>query len=568
MRYLLILLIFIPVSSFADTYPVIEIWARGYNASTGFDYSTHTEVCDSWIPLTPNAVTAEPASSSQCLMLNSQGGSLGIKDVTKHKTCPGGGTVSESYCINAPACASGETRISGVCTAPASLPFCSGSQNPVANDCRYNPDQVTVDCTNGSTVIPPATCPASTWQDVFPAPKNMCGPLDTDHTTCQPLLFQRMDDWASSHAILLGSALLALGAPIIGAGLAVLDSASILYADYTVLSQTADGTMIDAVVKAEVPTATFGDAVQKLIEFNPNEPYVSGLPTAINGGSAPNAPQVLRDVDTGHLRYSDSTIPLSNNQVANIAKALDATYPIPRAQVSTYLEPENIPWLRVAEPAIRYDLQHLETPNYFALEPVATSPVSVTTPQIIRSPSPFVSYQTSTGEPQPAYLFPSEELVRQRTPFVTFSPASPLVYPAPPAPSASSQPAPTTNQNPDGTDVATSPNTPPSPDVPIDPNISFLPPVPPTIYPDTYKYFPFLPTVNPFAWDVKKWLPQLPVTSCYYEIHKTFNVPFLGVKNFDFAPCVPLEPLRQVLQWAFAVLTAWSCLHILMRSSF
>jgi len=62
-------------------------------------------------------------------------------------------------------------------------------------------------------------------------------------------------------------------------------------------------------------------------------------------------------------------------------------------------------------------------------------------------------------------------------------------------------------------------------------------------------------------------LPTLPQTSCYYEVHTSFDVPFLGVKHVDFAPCLPLQPLRAVLDWVFAVVTVWVCFIVVFRSS-
>jgi len=94
------------------------------------------------------------------------------------------------------------------------------------------------------------------------------------------------------------------------------------------------------------------------------------------------------------------------------------------------------------------------------------------------------------------------------------------------------------------------------------------PPEEPPYKSDTDLYFDFLDMDNPFDFDAASYLPVIPQTQCTYEIHRTFNVPFLGVKNFDFAPCVPLQPLRTVLQWAFAVITAWTCFMIIFRSSF
>jgi hypothetical protein len=87
-------------------------------------------------------------------------------------------------------------------------------------------------------------------------------------------------------------------------------------------------------------------------------------------------------------------------------------------------------------------------------------------------------------------------------------------------------------------------------------------PVQPTLTLDTDAFFPFLNTVNPFNWDVHSFLPTLPgAVVCGYEIHRV-----IFGKNFDFAPCVPLQPLRAVLAWAFSVLTLWAAFMIIFRS--
>jgi hypothetical protein len=570
-------LIFFSVSVYADTYPGVGQWS--YN---GTQYTSLIAACDAKRAdqvVTPlSRVTYTVIDNTHC-QFKLDGGDWFIFTAGYFLSCPGGGTVSGSNCINATACTSPQVRGSdGLCADPVALPFCQGSENPIYNDCRYNPNEETIDCLGGSTVVPPAYCPEDAWQLLFPEPKHMCLPgLYDPGDNCEPLLFQRINEWANDHALIYGAALLAIGAPvigpIIGTSLAVLDAAtaivsdSVLYADYTVLSRTASGEMTDALVRAEIPKPTFGDAMRNLIEHNPTSPYVSGLPDAINGASASNAPQVIRDGTTGELKYTGDDSPISNNRIADITKALHNDYPIPQAELAPYIVAENIPWLKFAEPAIKYDLLHVDTPAYFPISPIADLPVSVTTSQIIRTASPLSPYSTTTGQPPVIVAAPSQITVRQLQPFVTLTPSSPTVY-APVISTPSSLPAPTNNPNPLGTDAPTPPSVPPDSNLPVNPGDSFLPPQPPTVFPDTYKYFDFLPTANPFAWDVTNFMPQLPTTSCSYEIHETFNVPFLGVKHFDVAPCVPLEPLRQVLQWAFAVLTAISCFMIMTRATF
>lgn len=95
--------------------------------------------------------------------------------------------------------------------------------------------------------------------------------------------------------------------------------------------------------------------------------------------------------------------------------------------------------------------------------------------------------------------------------------------------------------------------------------VESTPPVPPK---DTDLYDPFLksPIVMP-SWLPSDFMPHIPEPSCSYEVHKSFNVFGSGQRNFDLAPCVPLEPLRAVLQWVFGVLSAWLCFRIFFKTT-
>jgi hypothetical protein len=71
----------------------------------------------------------------------------------------------------------------------------------------------------------------------------------------------------------------------------------------------------------------------------------------------------------------------------------------------------------------------------------------------------------------------------------------------------------------------------------------------------------WLPLINPYTWNPTGWLPTLPSPSCTYEIHTMiFN------RHFDMAPCVPLQPLRTILNWVFSILTIWACFLIIFKS--
>lgn len=490
-------------------------------------------------------------------------------------TCPGGGTVSGSNCINAPACSTPQIHSSttGLCVDPAPLPFCVAGQNPIDNDCKYDGNPNKVNCLDGSTAAY-ADCPsyAGKWQDYYPNPvKPMCSPLQLDHSACTPLLFQKIDDWVSSHAFKFGSAIVALGGGIISGTLGFIDSTATLVVDYPVLYRNAAGEMVDTQVRAEVPSAAYGQAVTDLVKFNPDLPYVSGLPAVLTGAQGPGATPIIRDPNTGTLKYEGSDIPFTANQVADMTKAINPTFPAPLPEVAAYLPPERIPWLSVAEPAIKGDLDHLFNPQYFPIEPVPARPISVQTPDIIRTPSPLSVPEYGTAQQPVIIPPPSESTVRGIEPIVIFTPESPAVYPPVsynPLPVSSPNPAPSpqTNSNPNGTDSPIS-DLDLIPQEPINPaDIIGAPPVPPDIYDDKWKFFDFVPTVNPFKFHPSDYLPQVPEPVCWYEINEVIHVPFLGDKPFRVAPCVPLQPLRAVLAWVFSVLSLFTCLFIIFKA--
>jgi hypothetical protein len=331
--------------------------------------------------------------------------------------------------------------------------------------------------------------------------------------------------------------------------------------------------MVDTMVRAEVPSTAYGQAVTDLIKYNPELPYVSGLPTVLTNAQGPGATAIIRDPSSGLLKYEGSDIPFTANEVAAMTKAINPTFPAPLPEVATYLPPERIPWLAVAEPPLKGDLDNLFNPQYFPLEPVSPRPVAVNNPQIIRTPSPLSVPEYGSGSaPAPVvYSPPAESVVRAKEPIVIFTPQSPSVYPPvsyspTPTPSPTPSPTPQTNPNPDGTDSPLS-----EPEVilndPIDPNaIIGAPPIPPDIYDDKWKFFDFVPTENPFNFNASDYLPTVPEPSCWYEINDVIHVPFVGDKPFHFAPCVPLQPLRTVLAWVFSVLSLYTCFIIIFRA--
>lgn len=452
--------------------------------------------------------------------------------------------------------------------APPGPVRCVFPQNPITNNCKWlhNPNDPTDKlCFDGSKVSGSLPCPLPQWGDVRVLP--MCPPGSTNHVGCTPLLFQRFSDWASGHSIQYAMAGLLIGA---GGLMSSMIDLSGLTMDVPLMLRNSSGELVDTLVKVDVPPPALGAAVRDLVKLNPDDPYVSGLPAAINAAS-PGSPSVVRDSASGLLRNSDSIIPFDENEIAAMVKSLNPTFPLPLAKVSTYLPPENIPWFTAAADAIKFDLLNPGTPANFPQVTIPARPVSVTTPYVIRTPSPL-SVPEYGQEPVRVPFFPSEPMIRGLNPPIVLGPSSPPSYNVPrviPQTGSGSPPPPSSNPNPVGSDAPMSPPTvPPPPNVPLDPNAAVVPPTPPVLYSDTWKYFDFLKGESPFIFDVTKYMPVLPASGCTYEIHKVIHPYGMTAHNFDLAPCVPLEPLRQVLKWAFAVLTAMTCYYIIFRATF
>lgn len=576
MRIFLFFFLF-STSAFADSYPVITLYIYG-----GQSYSSLGSVCS--LPNLPNSnivyyVPTNQYCDSFWLSDGSHANGYAFSPAITN-TCPGGGTLSDSMCLGASACVAPQVRstTTGLCADPVQT-LCQGDENPLDVNCHYPLSGEPIACHNGTTVFTPEVCDSAWYEQyITPDPGTSITCIDGRVTSPGESCYSRyLDELLNNDPKALDTikfigfgtgTLPTLGtiAPIIAKTASQELVATFPAASFRPLTP---GTVSPAPqipgslattspfqshfnVESEVPKYSLGLALEKFIKANPVSDYVDDFMESTNLAGFPVTVNPL----TGVVKPQASPVPLSSNQLADFALKIDLGFPqsvyhpiaippapLPLAQLSPYLHPDQFPWMGPGMRAVETDFQLVFSPG------VASSPAinfsKISSPSIYVQPFPSLSTLPITRfspSPQPTY--------NQRQPTTT------------------TLPAPTTNQNPLSTDAQAPPSTPPPPDVPINPGDSFLPPVPPTVYPDTYKYFDFLPTANPFFFDVSQFMPQLPITSCSYEIHETFNVPFLGVKHFDVAPCVPLEPLRQVLQWAFAVLTAISCFFIMTRATF
>jgi hypothetical protein len=305
-------------------------------------------------------------------------------------------------------------------------------------------------------------------------------------------------------------------------------------------------------IASTVPPYSLGQTLSNYFKSEPTSTFANDFKARAAEFDYP----VDINPNTGAVTHSGSSIVLTPNQVAQIATTLTlgrvatATLPavsplnLPVQQMTDFLTPESFPWMGPGVSAIEQDFQIVSAPTG------TRTPVNF--PQITNSASPLIT-------PYP---------VSNTAPLVTFSPSSPQTYIQPVSIPTSTLPSPITNSNPTGTDTQTTSYTPPDPNTTIDPAAPELPPTPPTIYPDTWKYFDWLPMENPLHFDPLSFLPELPEPTCYYEVHSSFHVPYLGTKHLDVAPCVPLQPLRAVLAWVFSILTVFACFFVIFRSNF
>lgn len=548
-------------------------FAEDYNAL----FSSGEEQCHAQLDFAVNdewAILWIPPSTCQLYEISNPSHIGGWSNVSDSYSCPGGGNLSSGgspiMCIGAPDCVAPQIRNSStklcetppvppVCTAPqindpitgacVTLPTCTGTQSAFADQCRYPDDKGPgLNCTDGSTVYPPMVCPYTLWDSFFPPPQGQSQTCRDGYVASYP--DSCFDHWKVTDAQnpfgmgkAVGIVLNTMGGggpkPVLRVAGFLNDGLPSIRAVLPLEAKiNQSGLSAYASIDTSIPKISLGKAISEYIKSSPTSSYSTGI-TAV---AAAAGMAVIINSNTGDLTPVGSTVPFSSNQIADLALRTNQSNPMPLTDIQPFINYGDVPWLDPALEAINGDFTRVYDP--------AGQKAPISFPNV-QPGSSFVSPGWSPDQP----------------PVATLGPDSPTQYQTPPAETPTTQPNPTLNQNPTGTDAQTSPTSSPAPGTSIDPNAVEAPPVPPTLYPDTWKYFDFLPMANPFAWDISKLLPTLPEPNCYYEIHRTFQVPYLGTKHFDIAPCIPLQPLRTVLNWAFAVLTAFICFYVVFRSS-
>lgn len=453
-------------------------------------------------------------------------------------------------------CSDGRNMSTGQCYPPPTPPKreCVIPEDPFKADCKFPDANGTgQNCTDGSTVYAPMVCPfAGKWANQVPPGPGQSATCSDGSVIGYPNTC--IGKYISSAKGMFGVgralniALNTMGGglgpkpikPVLRVAGTLVDGVPSIRAVVPMEAQiNKAGLSAYASIDTSIPKITLGKAIAEYIKSDPFSDYAKGLVAAVKQGLS--LTELMIDQNTGSVTPVGSLVPYSSNQIADLALSTHNSNPLPLPYIVPFIDYGTIPWLEPAIDAIEgdfiriYDTEGQKAPINFP----NITPDSLTS-----------SYNPNT---------PS---------IVTIDENSPTTY-LKDQPETSTLPDPKTNTNPTATDETTSPTATPLPGTPINPVTQETPdtvPDVPTLYPDTWKYFKFLPLANPFSFDLATLLPEIPETSCYYEIHKTVHISFVGDYSFDIAPCVPLQPLRTVLQWAFAVLSAWFCFTTVFRS--
>ncbi len=603
---------------FSDSYLAVQKWF--YN---GAAYESHSAACSSANPGPYGAFAwgqgfhylPRAGSDQSCGYWSGEGSYAGDSYIIQtpiNFMCPYGGTLSGTLCISADPCPDGQARDSSgqclppppppppECVAPLTYdpitmtcqevePVCVYPENPITTKCHYEDSKGDgLSCFDGKTVYPPMVCEPTPYDDRLP-------PTPGHPATCLN------GSVVSYPQTCLDAYKIAIGVPplneLIGLVLGVTNplNSVMKYGDYIsagskymeglfdsagnpvirdeiILAKNLAQQSRDVVtaVEYDVPSFSVGKALETALQHNPTSQLSRDFAESISSGPYNKIFRV--ETNTGLVKSISNDIALSSNQLYELSLASKFLTQARLTEISPYVRPELSPWIEPALPAIDgewkriYDLGGAKAPLYFPKlkDGTLTGPQEITDPRPDTIPKQIVSPDplTSPGSQPIPDPFPG------RKPGVVLGPGSPLTY-APPQPETTRIPDPTKNPIPDQPfDIRTPAPEPIPPGTTFDPKAVDTLPTPPTVHPDTFKYFDFLPMANPFNISFREFIPQLPEPSCSYEIHKTFHVPFLGNKHFDMAPCAPLQPLRAVLAWVFSVLTLFTCFFVIFRSQF
>jgi hypothetical protein len=588
-KILFFFFLFFSYSVFADSYSA----PNGYSSGGGAPQFDGMGACADWnsslyyADMREGPYYYQSVSDTSGKCWKQYGSSTIDAWVTIAPFCPGGGTLSGSSCNDAPACSGAQIRdaqgmcqnpvcispqindfITGACITPYNeKPHCVIPQDPLKADCKWPDDQGTgLSCMDGTTVYPPMVCEASFWdryKTPGPGESSTCpdGSVSNPEQSCfVKYLKELVSDQPQTPAwwqAYFGHVYFGAGTlPTIGPGTALPAASSLnlvgneVRALFPMEVKNAAGISSYFNVESTLDNTALGQSLSNFIKSNPTDPYVSDFVSKIYDLGVP----LTFDSNTGTFTTQGSTVPLTTNQIADVAIELMNDHPVttlhptavtplplPIQQLTPYVTPDIMPWMNPGLDALQNDFMAVYNPT--GTKPAAN----------------FPQVEPSSPKLSPVYSPASE-------PLVSFTP-QPVTY-AVPVVTASTLPNPRSNPTPDGTiSITSTPTATPAPGTVNDPMEPAPLPDPSTVYPDTWQYFDFLKIPNPFSWDIKQFIPQLPEPVCTYEIHQAFHVPLLGTKHFDLMPCVPLQPMRSVLAWVFYVITGFTCFIVVFRSN-
>lgn len=493
------------------------------------------------------------------------------------------------------------------CTTPA--PTCNPSQvlDPKTQTCKADPASVTTDsvnylglgqsfdCSDGSVAYPPQTCPMS-WFDYFtsePGQSKTCpnGDIAVFPRTCFDALVSPVGEkiveglglilQPSRGAVKLATYAIKEGGNLLGPT----SSPTVLrQIEYTPPN---GGPTKYGTIETPLPKTAVSEAVSSFAKDTTpaSNSFRSQVTTKTNG-------LYTVDTNTGTLRVASEPLtsrPLSLNESLDVYSRFGVE--TTAGQLTPYIKQTYTPGTPEAVLQIGQDLSRsaindpLDLPRFVQSSWTSSTPtVDSTTGQLNPgAPTPIQQPDPATS-PFSGYTTPVTSTPTSTT--TTSAPATSTKTQTTVDPQTGNHTETTTTtstvNNSNGTQTTTTTVT----ERVIDPNGTVVSSttkstttetasltktttdygaVPPVItYDNDYSlYQDWLKQAIPvFNYDASDWLPQLPNTGCNYEVHTT-----IFGRAFDLVPCAPLLPLRQILGWVFAVLSAWICFRVVFKTT-
>ena len=178
-RLLVVFLFSFSSVSFADTYPTVYDYGY-YNGAQVYGFTSYQAACSAYATL-KSYVSGTSDSSGVCSLYYPAGTVSSTTSLYKRGTCPGGGSLSGSSCINAPACDIGQTRdaATGICTIPP--PDCTAGQTKSLTE--FSPAGNLSLTIGGGPTLTDGGCEYKCTEDISRESANSAG-YYTKHSSC------------------------------------------------------------------------------------------------------------------------------------------------------------------------------------------------------------------------------------------------------------------------------------------------------------------------------------------------------------------------------------------------